>query len=91
MAWKFWGKTRLTDNIPVQLTPTGKQKADKMEGEGAKFQVMAALAEDGGMATIREISETAHMSVEKVSVVVKQLIISRYVQVKRASQGGGEE
>ena len=88
MAWDFLrGKQSLTDNVAISLTPTGKQKADNFDGEGAWFAVLAALAENDGVATVSEIANDAHLSTEKAQAVIKAMIKAGYCKVQRP---GGE-
>ena len=76
----------LTANMAVTLTATGKQKADNFEGEGIVFNVLGAIAEAGGVATIKEIADNAHISENKALAVVKSLKRNGYV--KKAQQTG---
>lgn len=80
----IFGQKTLTENLPVGLTSVGKTKADNLEGEGAAFAIMATIAENGGVATIKEISQDSRIPSDKVQAVVKRLIRSGYVKVMRS-------
>lgn len=79
----FRGEKTVTENTPVGLTAVGKQKADNFDGDGALFVVLATIAENGGVATIREIAQDTRMTPDKVQSIVKRLIKSGYVKVQR--------
>ena len=54
------------------LTPQGKEKAEKYEGEGGLFEVLHSLDENGP-STTGEISRNTGQSSSKVKIIVKVL------------------
>lgn len=59
-------------NMPVSLTPLGKQKADDYEGEGPEFMVMNYLA-NYGVSTAGDISKGTGIPPMKVEAIVRSL------------------
>ena len=73
----------VTTEIVVGLTSLGKEKAEKFEAEGIKFDVLTTLAERGPC-SIQEIAGEVKKSSDVTKAVVKSLIKSGYVRTMSA-------
>lgn len=62
------------------LTPLGKQKANSFGLDGAKFDVLTTMAEQGPC-TIAEISNETGINDEHTQRIVKALVRAGYVRV----------
>ena len=82
MRWfgKFGrGTSRVTSDMSVGLTETGKKKADEFTASGPKFEVMATLREQGPC-TMSELSEETHISSDKLKHIIRVLKAQGYVR-----------
>ena len=66
-------------NNAYKLTPSGRMKADNLEGEGIMFSVLRAISESGEVATPKEISQSTHFNEGAVTRTLKVLERSGYV------------
>lgn len=73
-------KAERKGDVSVTLTPLGKQKAEQFSLVGPKFDVLAAVLDDGTM-SLEELSVKTGHSVNKVEEVCQSLARSGFVKV----------
>jgi len=85
MRWFGRRESRVTSDMSIGLTETGRKKADEFTSSGPKFEVLATLREQG-TCTMSELSEETHISTDKLKHIIKILKAQNYVRYM-----GGDE
>lgn len=81
----LFGRKRslLTKSVTVQLTPLGKNKAEKWAGDGDEARILVALNEMGA-STIKEVADEVGISSRSAEKLMQRLIRRNQVQIIRS-------
>ena len=69
----------------IVLTPLGKEKVEKYEGEGPKFRVLTVLSEEGP-SSVAEIAEKSGIGTGKVKHFIEKLTKGGFVRPMRGEE-----
>ena len=79
MKWFGKSSTRVTADMSVGLTETGKKKADEFTASGPRFEILATLREQGPC-TLSDLTEETHISTEKLKHIIRILAKQGYIR-----------